>query len=73
MTDEDWEILNNGKNNMLLGGYMDASKLETSKELVFQYSQMCGHRLNKLENKNILGLCDWGNTSSVIRVFISYM
>lgn len=32
MTDEDWEILNNGKNNILLGNYMDASKIETSKE-----------------------------------------
>lgn len=32
MTDEDWEILNIGKNNVLLGSYRDASKLETSKE-----------------------------------------
>ena len=32
MTDKDWEILNNGKNDMLLESYMDASKLETSKQ-----------------------------------------
>lgn len=35
MTDEDWAILNNGKNNMLLGSYMDASEFETAKKLVF--------------------------------------
>lgn len=36
---------------MLLGSYMDASKFEAAKKLVFQYAQMYGHRLNKLENK----------------------
>lgn len=34
MTDEDWAILNNGKKNMLLGSYMDASEFETAKKLV---------------------------------------
>lgn len=51
MTDEDWAILNNGKKNMLLGSYMDASEFETAKKLVVYYAQMCGHRLNILENK----------------------
>lgn len=32
MTDENWKILNKGKKNILPGNYMDASKLETSKE-----------------------------------------
>lgn len=48
MTDEDWKVLNDGNNNMLLGSYMDASKLETSKET---YILAC---------PNVWSVCDYG-------------
>lgn len=32
---------------------MDASKLETRQQICFEYAQMHGHRLNKLENKKL--------------------